>query len=77
MIEQTAIFPSQLPVLALVTFCGRCQAKKKKKPGAERADLEKLNDALRCTEEGRADIYQVYQLLVPEVRQTMCMRGLH
>ena len=38
-----------------------------KKPGNARTDLEKLNAAFRATEEGRAELFQLYRLLLPEV----------
>ena len=71
MIEPTVLVPTRESVLRLVLFCQRCQAKQKK-PGAARADLEMLNVAWRGTEEGRAELFQAYQLLFPEVRRTIC-----
>ena len=65
MSEHHVLLPSQQPLLTLVKFCERCQAKKK--PGTARTDLEKLNDAFRSTEEGRAELFQFYRLLLPEV----------
>ena len=65
MSEHSALLPTQTPFLTLVRFCERCQAKKKS--GTARTDLEKLNDAFRSTEEGRAELFQFYRLLLPEV----------
>ncbi len=65
MAEHPALLPSQTPFLTLVRFFERCQAKKK--PGTAKSDLEKLNDAFRATEEGRAELFQLYRLLLPEV----------
>ena len=63
--EHSALLPSQTPFLTLVRFFERCQAKKK--PGTARSDLEKLNDAFRATEEGRAELFEIYRLFLPEV----------
>ena len=62
---EPALLPTQTPVLTLVHFCERCQLKRK--PGTAKADLEKLNHAFRSTEEGRAELFQFYRLLLPEV----------
>ena len=62
---EPALLPTETPVLTLVRFCERCQLKKK--PGTAKPDLEKLNDAFRKTEEGRAELFQFYRLLLPEV----------
>ena len=63
--EQSALLPSQTPFVTLVRFFERCQVKKKH--GTARSDLEKLNDAFRASEEGRAELFQIYRLLLPEV----------
>ncbi len=63
--EHAALLPTQTPFLTLVRFFERCQAKKKH--GTAKSDLEKLNDVFRATEEGRAELFELYRLLLPEV----------
>ena len=56
--------PSRTPFVTLVRFFERCQ--QKKKPSRAEADLKKMLHAFRSSEEGRADLFSFYRLVVPK-----------